>query len=235
MAEVYITLDIETLPDMREGAADAARSRISAPSNYKDPVKIEAYIAEKGEEAWRRTALDGGYGEVLCIGYAVNAYPGRVMYRNLELEPHEQERDLLERFWRIIRGFEPVVGDICFIGNRVAAFDLRFLWRRSVIHGVRPSLDLPLNDGPWSDRVADLSYMWTGERSGGISLDTLADIFGVETGDTGLSGAHVFDAFERGEHERIQVYCLGDVEVSRGLYNAMTFDSILRLAKDAWE
>jgi len=213
-----IVLDIETIPDQSEGAAERAASRITAPSNYKDPAKIEAYIQEKAADAWRRTALDGGYGEVVVIGFALDDEDATAIYRDPDSGP-EGERRLLENFWSMIE--EELVFSPKWIGHRILSFDLRFLWRRSVILRVPMGRPLPFGAAPWSKEVADTSYMWTGDRNGGIALVDLARILSIDGAKDGIDGSMVWDAIEDGRMQDVVDYCIKDVEITREAYYRM--------------
>lgn len=210
-----ITLDIETCPDMRAGAEEAARSRISAPSNYKDPEKIAAYVAEKGAEAWRKTSLDGTYGEILMIGYAFGDDEPQVLRRTLE-SGSEGERYLLATFWDKVMEWAPPLP--LWVGQRVGWFDLKFLFQRSVIHRVRPTRKIRPDMQPWGQDVFDVSYAWTGERSGGIKLDALAEALGLPSPKDIMDGSEVYDAALAGEYNAIAEYCAGDVRTAREIY-----------------
>ena len=78
---MFIYLDIETIPSQRDDVRGLSWQRVKVPANYKDPQKIEAYKYEHAEEEYRKTALDGGYGELCCIGWAVDDEPSHYLYR----------------------------------------------------------------------------------------------------------------------------------------------------------
>lgn len=217
MQATRIFLDIETIPDMREGAASAARSRIAAPKNYKDPEKIEAYIEAKAEEAWLATALDGSYGQIYCIGFALDDDPAQVVYRDMDSDTGEA--DLLRSFWDML-GDDLVPGST-WIGHNVQRFDLRFIWKRSVINRVPMSHRLPFDVSPWSEQVQDTMMMWTGERNSFISLDELLAILGVESNDP-INGSEVWHHVSHGEERRVIEHCLRNVEETREAWKRMT-------------
>jgi len=212
-----IFLDIETIPDQREGAADKAASLISAPSNYKDQAKIDAYVAERAAEAWTKTALDGGYGEIYCIGYALDNQDAEVIYRDLE-DPESTEREVLESFWDMVD--EHLVSDPTWIGHNVQRFDLRFLWQRSVINRVPMRRQLPFDVSPWSERVADTMMMWTGDRNKFIAQDELLDILGIESTDP-IRGKDVWSKIEAGESDTVIRHCARNVEEVREAWRLM--------------
>ena len=211
-----ITLDIETIPAQGEGAASAARSRIKPPANYKDPDKIEAYIAGKAEEAWRSTSLDGSYGEIFCIGFALEDDPAQVIYRDLDDE--DGERELIEGFWDML-GNDLSPG-ATWIGHNVQRFDMRFIWKRSVIHRVPMAHKMPFDSSPWSGTVQDTMMMWTGERNSFVSLDELLSILRIESKDP-TDGSQVWDLIEAGDERKVVEHCIRNVEETREAWRRM--------------
>lgn len=218
-----IYLDIETIPSQLPGAEEAARSRVSAPSNYKDEAKIAAYVAEKGAEAWRKTSLDGSYGEVLSIAWS-NDDDGvfqvsRTYADGKGLPLANNEGAVLQEFWDMVdRQFGP---NPTWVGHYVARFDLRFLYHRSVINGVIPSRVISADVSPYSPFIADTSYMWTGERNAGIKLDELARILGLPDPKDLMDGGEVWDAVAGGHLTAVLEYNKGDVETVRAIYDRL--------------
>lgn len=221
-------LDIETIPaqnprilELLKAEAQDEISAVKAPANYKDEAKIAEYLTNKYaeinagiEEKWRRTALDGAYGSICMIGYAIDdKEPQAVWY---DYKQPEFERHILENFFADI-------GDACFhkvIGHNLIDFDLRFIWQRSVILGIKPPA-LPFNAKPWDGSVFDTMVAWAGLKNR-VSLDKLSDVFGLERkGD--IDGSKVWDAVQAGEMAKLEEYCKADVERTRGAYKRMNF------------
>ena len=223
-------IDIETIPaqsekmiDLLKQEAEAEKLQIKAPSNYKDESKIAEYIAAKAaeidaglDEKWRRTALDGAYGHVFMIGYAINNEEPQTVW--FDHRHPDFERHTLENFFAEIK-------DIQFskiIGHNIIDFDLRFIWQRSVILKIKPP-PLPFFAKPWDEKMFDTMTNWAGLKNR-IGLDKLCDIFGLEKkGD--IDGSKVWDAVKAGEMEKLETYCKSDVERTRGAYNRMTFSN----------
>ena len=67
--------DIETIPTTNQAITDKIRAEISAPANYTKPESIAKWFEENAESAYqekyRKTALDGLYGEIISIAWAV--------------------------------------------------------------------------------------------------------------------------------------------------------------------
>src|SRR5688572_15853802 len=79
---VEIFLDCETIPTQRADIQARMVSGISPPGNYKKPESIAQWWASEGDakrsEAIHSTALNGTWGEVICIGLAINDEPVEV-------------------------------------------------------------------------------------------------------------------------------------------------------------
>lgn len=148
-----IVLDIETRPDpaIAEDAVWWAKQLegIEAPSNYKDPLKKEAYMAEKLEERRGKMALSSKTGIVVCIGWQYWEEETATVLETKSVD-RNGEKDLLARFASILRAGDPSL----FVGWCVRRFDLPFLIARAIIAGVEITrLPMPRN---WN-RVVDLS------------------------------------------------------------------------------
>jgi hypothetical protein len=82
-------------------------------------------------------------GRILCIGFIDENDRGinDITVIGWDEDSFAQdERAILVEFWNRLRGFRPSVDRI--VGHNVFDFDLKFIYKRSVIHGVRPSVDL---------------------------------------------------------------------------------------------
>ena len=90
-----IFLDCETRPTSRMSVREAVTADIGPPGNYKSAEAIAKWWSENGEakraDAIARTALDGTWGEIVCIGYAVDDKPVSVITATTE-------RDTLANF-----------------------------------------------------------------------------------------------------------------------------------------
>ena len=226
-----ITIDIETIPaqrpevlDMFVEDAEADKLAVKAPSNYKDPEKIAEYIAAKHaeidaamDEKYRKTALDGTWGQVVCIGYAVNDDPVSLIY----CDDWQDEAILLHAFnTQLSAAFDPS-DRMTFIGHNLLAFDLSFLHKRYIVNGIKPSPVIPFNARPYSEFIFDTMTQWAGYGNR-ISLDRLGRALSIG-GKGDFSGANVWDAVKAGEIDRVAEYCAEDVELTREVYRRMRF------------
>lgn len=182
----------------------------------------------KSEEKYRKTALDGSFGEVFCISYAIDDM-STITISPVGIKTYSEEF-LLESFFENIseevmrfnnRRHTSIMSDPHkFIGHNVQ-FDLRFLYQRSIINGIKPSIALHQDSKPWDGKTIDTMAMWCGYGNK-ISLDNLCKALGIE-GKGDLDGSKVWDYVKEGRYAEVAEYCAADVERVRQVYKRMIF------------
>ncbi len=203
---VYI--DIETIPDQSRTWQDFADG-IDPPSNYKKPETVTKWKTENVEpiatRKWRETALDGSYGQICCICYAI----GNDVVTTLSGD----EGAMLAGFHESTK-FDQVAE---WTGHNVA-FDLEFIYKRSIIHGMK--CYLPWRSAPWQGRYTDTMYLWGGTQKK-IKLKELCRILKIDMDDD-IDGSEVWDYYQRGEIDKITNHCRTDVERVREIVRLLT-------------
>lgn len=223
---MIVTLDIETVPTQLPWARIDLAAAVKPPATLKKPDSIAAWEASERsaaeQEAIERTSFDGGLGQIVVIGWAVD--DGEPLSVQVDDLTPESERRMLERWVGAMRtayagtsGSRPTI-----VGHNCIAFDLPFLWKRAIVHGVRLPLWFPRDPKPWGDSVFDTMTQWSGVRER-VSLDRLCKILGVPGKGTGPTGADVWPMVQRGEIEAVAEYCRDDVVRTRAVYRRMTF------------
>lgn len=224
MATIFV--DIETVPGQEPWIRDEVAASVKPPGTLKKAESIAAWERDDRpaavEEAYSRTGLDGALGQVLCIGWAVDDEPPQAACAfNLELT---SEAAILAAFFEAMRkvhlgtsGMRPVI-----VGFNHAAFDIPFIWKRSIVHGIQPPIWFPRNPKPWSESVFDCMTQWAGDRDR-ISLDRLCRVLGIEGKGDGPTGADVWPMAQAGKFQEIADYCKADVERTRAVYRRLTF------------
>jgi 3'-5' exonuclease len=224
-----IFIDIETIPDQTAEALERIRLGITAPGQYKKPESIAEWLREnadsEAENQWRRTALDGGQGEIVAIGFGFEDEPVEVLHRNLR----EPESGLLKAFAARVRqemtdNNESAYG-VRFIGHNVG-FDLRFLYQRFVVAGVKPGFYLHHDKRLVSDNVFDTMSAWAGYGNR-ISLDNLCLALGIPSPKDVIDGSRVWDFVKSGRIEEVAAYCKRDVETVRTIHERMCFRGVV--------
>lgn len=237
MTELF--LDIETIPtsDPELLAEIAARHQVPAldlstivpAGNIKDEAKIAADLERKRakavadhaaalagvdkaiDEAVRKTALDTSICQIVCIAWAWDDEP-------VQSVEGLDEADLLRRFWKeMTRADDSAYEDFgfrrelapCVIAHN-SGFDIRGIWRRSIINRVSPARWWPVDARPWdAGRIRDTMIMWEGV-GGRISLDRLCKLLGL-AGKGDVDGSMVWDLVRAGRLNEVAAYCRDDV------------------------
>lgn len=222
-----IYLDIETLPSESDEIREQIAATIKPPGNLKKAETIVSWnLDEKPlaiEEAVKKTSFDGTYGRILAVGFAIDdADP--------VCEIDADELHLLQLAFGAIasacsrdqRGYE-VEGEAVIVGHNVSGFDLRFLWQRAVINGLKlpKSLKVAAKSKPWDKTIGDTMQMWNPDRERRISLDKLCKALGVPTSKGELDGSKVYEFYKAGRLEEIRAYCKADVVAVRECYRKL--------------
>lgn len=206
-----ITIDIETLP---------------AP----EPVEMGSRAAGSKKDDHSKTALSGDFGRILCIGYTDDQPNGKIERGVIGWDEEcqrfsEDEQSILIDFWERLRNFRPNTDRI--VGHNIFEFDLKFIYKRSVINRVRPTVDLSFaryRSQPIFDTMCEWEKWSYGSK---ISLDKLAKVLGLPSSkDGGVDGSQVYDWFKLGQHRAIKDYCLRDVELTRNIFRRMVFADV---------
>ena len=221
MTTIYF--DLETLPTSDASVIAEIEAGIRPPGNLKKAETIEAWERDEKPaavlEAVKKTALDGTYGRICCIGYAIDDLPVSCRYG-------DDEEDILGSFYSTLREAIKINKhnervEVQFVGHNVLSFDLRFLWQRSVINRISPPGFIPFNAKPWDGKVFDTMTAWNPERERRISLDKLCRALGVKTSKGELDGSKVAEYWRAGKWNEVAAYCMADVESNRQCHQRM--------------
>lgn len=225
----HIFLDIETCPAQDPSIREEIAATIEPPGNISKAETIAAWHAEKKpavvEEIWRKTSFDGALGHICVIGLAFDDESPIALYSSEWLK---DEAFILESFFAQLDQHiakQPNVRPT-FIGHNVIDFDLRFIFQRAVMLGVRPSRYMPFFARPWDDGVFDTMVRWAGTKDR-VKLDKLSKAMGLqlkgsEIGED-IDGSKVWDFVRDGRISEVAKYCCGDIERTRGIHRRMTF------------
>lgn len=180
------------------------------------------------EEQFKRLALHAEYGRVLAVGMIVEQ-DGNVVCRGVlgrekgSMRFHLDEGKTLRSFWKQLAEFDDRQDLV--IGHNIFDFDLLFLYKRSIIHRVQPSVRLSFaryRSRPIFDTMKEWE-LW-GWRPG-IKLGELAEVLQLGMAKTeGIDGSSIYDRFCAGCHQEIADYCMRDVELTREIYYRLTFE-----------
>lgn len=206
---MFIYLDIETTGTPSNEVLSYLGEKIAPAKNLKDPEKISADIARKEQEVWSGTALRGMWGSVACIGVAVDDGEPVVLSSD-----GDSEANLLDRFFKMIKHCaDEQHGRLAtYVGFNVLGFDLPFLWQRSVVLGVKPSVPLYQDSKPWSGRVVDLRYiLGCGDLRAQGTLEDWCVATGCPVPRDDISGAEAPGLWKNGQYPIVMEHCRRDV------------------------
>lgn len=188
VSNVKLFLDIETIPGEEK---------------LKEELNEKEYI---------KTALNGDFGRILCLGY-IKEIPGKLVVEGIITG---DEKEILIQFWDIAKDVN------LFIGHNILDFDMRFIMKRSVIHGVKPTVEINFAKYK-NDIIYDTMREWERWSEKKIDLDKLAKVLGLPSSKTELNGSQVYNYYIEGKLEEIYNYCKADVSLVRKIYNKMNF------------
>ncbi|MFA7253603.1 MAG: ribonuclease H-like domain-containing protein [Patescibacteria group bacterium] len=199
-------LDIETIP------ADGEKLELIK-RFFEEAKKKSNSLVKKTESDFetffRNTSFQGEFGRILCIAYAINDDETECLSGD--------EKEILRKFWGLAKDVNT------FIGHNIMEFDLRFIYKRSVIHNIQPSR--VLNFARYrSEPIFDTMKEWEKWASQGCSLHKLSLALGITSPkEEGIDGSKVYDYFLAGKTDEICEYCKRDVDATRKVYKRMTY------------
>jgi predicted PolB exonuclease-like 3'-5' exonuclease len=200
----YNVFDIETGPLPVPQLVDLM-PEFEAPKNFKDPEKIEANLKQQEARWIEKAALSATTGLVLAI-VVKQAHDGSTLIVD---QRQKSEAEILEWFWNEVTD-QPGMRWVGFNSN---GFDLPFLFRRSLLHGITPSFPFRATRY-WDSRFIDLMEVWGCGSKEYIKLDDLCRYVGIG-GKTG-SGKYFAEMFVTDPKAAIE-YLKMDLELTEAL------------------
>lgn len=186
-------LDLETHPDLTDGAKQRHLDSVEPPGNYKKPETIAEWKSQNGErigmENWAKTALDPMQGGIYVFGYSLEGETPITLVREL----HEAEGPFLTAALEEVNSRIDKVGQprlLRWIGWNLSAFDLPFLAKRLCILGAHSPLRIPVG-AKNGEYLQDLMLTWSGYR-GYDSQKSVAGAMGIPVASE-LDGAGLWE------------------------------------------
>lgn len=221
-----IIIDIETLPTDRQDVRDFISATVKPPATMSKPETIAKWVAESKaeavDEAVSKTGLDGTFGRVCVIGWALDdESPQTVQSADDEAFVLQAFADRMNKI-PLSEQYTTLI-----VGHNVSGFDLRFLIQRFIVNRIKPPLVIQraAQAKPWeADKVFDTMIQWSGAgaKPGG-SLDKLCLALGIKSPKGDIDGSKVAAAVAAGRIDDVAAYCRDDVTATRAVYRRMTF------------
>ncbi len=225
-----IFIDIETIPEQPEDQAkDEIAKTIEAPAQMKKAETIKEWHDGAGkyagvkdaaiEDAYRKTALDGGKGEIIsmCVSDGNDFHTSFRELGGCEIDLISEVFDnILALTMKREHNSAPY-----FIGQYIGGFDLKFIFHRCVILGIKPPFKLPFDGRHKSDYYCT-QQAWAG-FGGRMSQDNMAKALGIKGKPDDIDGSKVWTHVKAGNVERVAEYNEDDVRTNIKIYNRINF------------
>lgn len=193
--------DLETIP------APESKKLVAIESERKKTRNKE--IADDDEALHRSSTFSGDFGQIFCIGYAVDNEPAQIISGS--------EPEILKKWWETAKDAH------VFVGHNIIDFDIPYLYKRSIIHKVKPTQFLPVKRFS-TENIFDTAKEWSRwDNFSQTSLHNLAMAFDLPTSKDEMDGSMVYDYYLQKRYEDIYKYCKKDVELTRQAYKRMNF------------
>ena len=213
-----VVLDIETVQ-----APKAEWARLAGVDLAEGEDLLSAGEAAQQDKDYDKSSFDGTYSRIVCIGLI--AFSDSMEPQGALAWYGGQEKELLRQFWAWMGKARPGL----VITHNGLGFDLPFIKKRSIIHQVRPPVEISLAKFR-TEPVYDTLAVWSNwDSRGWVKLDVLARALGVETKSG--SGKQVAEMWQAGRGREIADYCLQDCYVTYACYSKMTFREPIKSAE----
>lgn len=202
-----LVFDIETAPLLADAYTPLQIEIIN--KKLDNALRLRPNL-DQAEEIRKIKSIDPFLGRIVCIGlYSPDDD------RAIGLHNDANEKDILKNFWKILAEF-----DGTFISYNGVKFDVPFILKRSMIHGLLPTNKNFLNYTSYNSFPPHFDVMLQmAGRDGYISLETAAEMFGVKSSKTGgVKAKNVAEAFYGGRTAEIVEYCIADTKCTYDVF-----------------
>jgi len=220
--------DLEVVP--REASLEEiqALGKGSAPSNYRDPDKIEAYENKKAEELYRKWSFDPLNCHVIVCSFAIvtSAYGERTTVAPTVSTLRSDQDNIIAELDRIAEGLlNHPRRRIRVVAHNIKRYDSPVLMAWAIQSEASHLVQLLNFDKPWESRLFDTCEWWKdhcstgfGARKTSAKLDDVARFLGVGSKTPGMDGSKVFDVYREQGCGPIAEYCEDDVRLLQRVY-----------------
>ena len=187
-------------------------------------LRVDELSEEEVAEAYvDKAAIYAEFGKIVCISVGFLGQTEDGLQLRVKSFADVDEAILLEDFAKLLansRNFR----FLC--GHNVKEFDIPYIGRRMLIHGMKLPQAIDLRGKkPWDlKHLLDTMDMWKfADRKAYTSLKLLAALFGIPSPKGDIDGSQVGRVFwEEGDLDRIAVYCEKDVVATVNVFLALT-------------
>lgn len=175
--------------------------------------------AEVAQLRWEKTSFNPDFAPMACICMIANG--GKYKF---QIDDMTNEQEMLQEFHFHVDGLTSKHGTQVtkpvFIGHNIAKFDLPFIWKRSIINGVKPCKGVKWVDARHGVNCFDTMTAWSGFGNT-ISADNLCKVLKIKSKTDGMDGSKVYDTWQDSPQKVID-YCMDDVEMVKRIHERLT-------------
>lgn len=215
-------IDIETVPDatalMWDSIMKLYEKRFDSYFSKLDPLQM-ASENQKHNHFMENAGLMAEFGKIVCVSMGALHTDGKFYIRSIA---SMDEKELLGMF------ADKVAGHRTMCGHNIKEFDLPFLFRRFLVHGLPiPGILNTYGKKPWETPIEDTLEMWSSTQwRHRCSLELLATILGIPSLKEGMDGSQLAGLYYgqlpvEEKLKKISHYCNGDVLTTARVYQRM--------------
>jgi uncharacterized protein YprB with RNaseH-like and TPR domain len=210
--ENLICIDIETVPgheSFDKLDADMKEMYLQKSMRLKEENETEA------EQYFNHAAIYSEFGKIVCIsvGIFINKKDEPMEFR-IKSFANEDEKIILDAFAEMLNKYYSDGQGYLFAGHNIKEFDIPFICRRMIIHGINlPALLDIGGKKPYEVNHLDTMQLWRfGDYKHYTSLKLLATILGIPSPKDDIAGEDVGKVYWKEKNlGRILNYCQKDV------------------------
>lgn len=227
-------LDIETVSEYAEyGRMDESSKALWKHKSAYWIKDIENVVeADYARTYLEKAGIYAEFGKVVCISMGLIVLEeGKIHSFRLNSICGDDEEKLLADFANLLDKFYPSPQKFFICGHNIREFDVPYLARRMIIHGIPLPAMLDISGKkPWESKfLLDTLEMWKfGDYKNYTSLKLLAHVLGIPSPKDDIDGSQVGRVYwEEKDLDRIRVYCEKDVvTTARVFLRLKSFDGI---------
>lgn len=220
--EKVLFIDIETVPQSGDW-----NSLTETDQNLWDKkTKIQRKEDFTAEEFYKeRGGIMAEFGKIICISVGILEKNEKLMIKSFS---GDNEKKLLEEFGEIFN--RPKLRDVILCAHNGKEFDFPWIARRFLINGMQPPQPFQLfGKKPWEIPHLDTLELWKfGDYKSFVSLELLANVFGIPTPKDDIDGSMVASIYYiEKDLPRIVKYCEKDVLTLANVFRRMRQEDLL--------
>ena len=199
-------------------------------AQYLKKDRIELSELSNAEMYNTQAAIFPEWGRIVCItiGQVKLDQDNNPVDFKMRSFAGEDEKQILEEFLPTLSAIFSKAPSIRIVGFNIKGFDIPYICKKAMIHGVKLPYQLHLqNVKPWDNCLLDISDIWKFGGWNGAKLGVVCEVMCIPSPKEQLAGGEVSATFWRGDLKLITEYCERDVKATANVLLKMSgFDTL---------